>query len=90
MADCLFYSSYVLSISTPITSSDDVLQIQVPETKGLTLEEMDDVFGSQGLAIAEQERQAAINQRIGLTQYDDISEKASDIHEEHAPEKVWK
>ncbi|KAF9048607.1 general substrate transporter [Panaeolus papilionaceus] len=39
----------------------------VPETKGLTLEEMDDVFGaSQGLAIADQRRQEAIFQRLGL------------------------
>ncbi|PCH42530.1 general substrate transporter [Wolfiporia cocos MD-104 SS10] len=41
----------------------------VPETKGLTLEEMDDVFGSAGLAVADQERQLAIEKRIGLDQY---------------------
>jgi len=41
----------------------------VPETKGLTLEEMDDVFGSEALAVVDQERQLAIEKRIGLDQY---------------------
>ena len=49
----------------------------VPETKGLSLEEMDDVFGSVGLAVADQQRQADINKRIGLSAYDDaeVSER---------------
>ncbi|KAF8896348.1 hypothetical protein BD779DRAFT_1495399 [Infundibulicybe gibba] len=39
----------------------------VPETKGLTLEEMDQVFGdSKGLAAADLARQAAIHRRLGL------------------------
>jgi hypothetical protein len=38
----------------------------VPETKRLTLEEMDLVFGSSGVAQADQERKAAINKEIGL------------------------
>ncbi|PPR02625.1 hypothetical protein CVT24_002196 [Panaeolus cyanescens] len=39
----------------------------VPETKGLTLEEMDDIFGaSKGLAVADQQRQDAIFRRLGL------------------------
>jgi len=39
----------------------------VPETKGLTLEEMDDVFSTtQSLAVADQERQNAIFRRLGL------------------------
>ena len=46
----------------------------VPETKGLTLEEMDEVFGSVGLAVADQARQDAINKAIGLTAYDDLHE----------------
>lgn len=42
----------------------------VPETKGLTLEEMDDVFGDrEGLGVADQQRQNAIADRIGLTAY---------------------
>lgn len=43
----------------------------VPETKGLSLEEMDEVFGSVGLAAADQARQEEINKAIGLTAYDD-------------------
>lgn len=38
----------------------------VPETSRLTLEEMDTVFGSSGVAQADQERMAAINIEIGL------------------------
>ncbi|KAI0041709.1 general substrate transporter [Auriscalpium vulgare] len=42
----------------------------VPETKGLTLEEMDEVFGdAAGTAVADQERQTEIAERIGLTRY---------------------
>ncbi|CCM04226.1 uncharacterized protein FIBRA_06393 [Fibroporia radiculosa] len=48
----------------------------VPETKGLTLEEMDNVFGSQGLATADNERHLAIEQRIGLDQYGYITSDA--------------
>ncbi|KAK4217561.1 general substrate transporter [Rhypophila decipiens] len=40
----------------------------VPETKRLTLEEMDVVFGSEGTAQADFERMEAINAEIGLTQ----------------------
>ena len=46
----------------------------VPETKGLSLEEMDEVFGSVGLAAADQARQDEINRRIGLTAYDEAHE----------------
>lgn len=38
----------------------------VPETKRLTLEEMDVIFGSQGTAQADFERMAEINREIGL------------------------
>lgn len=37
------------------------------QTKRLTLEEMDVVFGSSGVAAADQERMAQINAEIGLT-----------------------
>lgn len=40
----------------------------VPETKRLTLEEMDIVFGSEGTAQADFERMDEINNEIGLTQ----------------------
>jgi hypothetical protein len=38
----------------------------VPETKRLTLEEMDIVFGSSGVAAADQERMEQINREVGL------------------------
>ncbi|RXW21725.1 hypothetical protein EST38_g4122 [Candolleomyces aberdarensis] len=50
----------------------------VPETKGLTLEEMDIVFGAtEGLAAADQVRQEAILRRLGLID-DGVVEKKSD------------
>lgn len=39
-----------------------------PETKGLSLEEMDVVFGSHGFAAADAERMREINREIGLDQ----------------------
>lgn len=39
----------------------------VPETKRLTLEEMDIIFGSEGAAQADLERMEEINREIGLT-----------------------
>jgi len=38
----------------------------VPETKRLTLEEMDVIFGSEGTAQADYERMEEINREIGL------------------------
>jgi hypothetical protein len=38
----------------------------VPETKRLTLEEMDTIFGSEGTAQADFERMEEINREIGL------------------------
>ncbi|KZT37712.1 general substrate transporter [Sistotremastrum suecicum HHB10207 ss-3] len=44
--------------------------IFVPETKGLTLEEMDEAFGDTNhTAIGDQERLAIINKRIGLDRF---------------------
>ncbi|KAJ3478600.1 hypothetical protein NLI96_g9641 [Meripilus lineatus] len=60
----------------------------VPETKGLTLEEMDEVFGSIGMAAADQQRQAEINHRIGLSQYDEVSEKAPSEIRDHGDLKA--
>lgn len=38
----------------------------VPETMGRTLEEMDELFGSSGLAAADAERKHRIESEIGL------------------------
>jgi len=38
----------------------------VPETKGRTLEEMDELFGTTGLAAADSERKRHIEREIGL------------------------
>jgi hypothetical protein len=38
----------------------------VPETKQVSLEEMDVIFGSEGTAVADYERQAEISREIGL------------------------
>jgi len=46
----------------------------VPETKALTLEEMDILFGSVGVAARDQEIMAEINREVGLT---DLSEGGS-------------
>ncbi|EIN04886.1 general substrate transporter [Punctularia strigosozonata HHB-11173 SS5] len=55
-----------------------------PETKGLTLEEMDDLFGaSESLAAEDQARLADINRRLGLDQYAG-SEKEQDEKREIA------
>ncbi|KAG9127799.1 hypothetical protein FRC07_008991, partial [Ceratobasidium sp. 392] len=57
----------------------------VPETKGLTLEEMDLAFGdSSGTAAADRERMAEISQRIGLTALTGSSEGVhkQDINDE--------
>lgn len=37
-----------------------------PETKGLSLEEMDIIFGSHGYAAADEERMREINKEVGL------------------------
>jgi hypothetical protein len=39
----------------------------VPETKGRTLEEMDEIFGEVGFAAADRERKEKIERDIGLT-----------------------
>ncbi|KAB5589300.1 quinate permease [Ceratobasidium theobromae] len=55
----------------------------VPETKGLTLEEMDLAFGDySGTAAADRERMADISRRIGLSKYTGEDEPVG-THEKH-------
>ncbi|KAF1913131.1 general substrate transporter [Ampelomyces quisqualis] len=49
----------------------------VPETKRLTLEEMDTIFGSEGAALKDQERMAEINNELGLTQLASVEPRKS-------------
>ena len=42
--------------------------LYVPETKGLSLEEMDILFGSIGMAEKERERWREVNREVGLEQ----------------------
>ncbi|KAF5381952.1 hypothetical protein D9615_004355 [Tricholomella constricta] len=61
----------------------------VPETKGLTLEEMDDVFGSsKGLAVADQQRQTAIYRRLGLLVDTKILDRISDEEKQSHSEEM--
>lgn len=61
--------------------------MQVPETKGLTLEEMDDVFGDENSSsVADMERLSAINKRIGLDNFANESKTNSVIHEKTSEE----
>ena len=49
-----------------ITIGAGFIWFYVPETKNLTLEEMDVLFGSSGVAAADRERMEQINEEIGL------------------------
>ncbi|EXJ61608.1 hypothetical protein A1O7_02036 [Cladophialophora yegresii CBS 114405] len=59
------YGTFIL-FGCLITLGAAFIWFYVPETKQLTLEEMDLVFGSSGVAAADQERMAQINAEIGL------------------------
>jgi hypothetical protein len=52
---------------------------QVPETKGVTLEEMDEVFGDKaGTSKEDLARQMEISKRIGLDAYGGGADRASE------------
>lgn len=60
------YGTYIL-FGLVTTLGAAFIWFLVPETKRLTLEEMDTIFGSEGTALKDQERMAEINRELGLT-----------------------
>lgn len=76
-------SSLCVSTLTECTGQNSHFKypLQVPETKGLSLEEMDEAFGAQGLAAADLRRQAEISDRIGLSAYDDHHQSPTEKYE---------
>ncbi|KAH7110903.1 general substrate transporter [Dendryphion nanum] len=66
MLESITYGTYILfGLLTSIGAA--FVWFVVPETKRLSLEEMDVLFGSQGAAQADTERMNEINHEIGLT-----------------------
>ena len=65
LLESITYGTYILfGLVTTIGAA--FIWFFVPETKRLTLEEMDTIFGSEGVALKDQERMADINHEIGL------------------------
>lgn len=65
MLKSLPFGTYIIfGVLTYIGAS--FVWLYIPETKRLTLEEMDVIFGSQGTAQADFQRMEAINSEIGL------------------------
>jgi len=85
----LRYGTFIL-FGVLITIGAAFVWFYVPETKQLTLEEMDLIFGSSGVAAADRERMAQINAEIGLDRLQDFGrgsdEHGSDIQEKNAVE----
>jgi hypothetical protein len=66
MLQKITYGTYIL-FGCLTTLGAAFIWFLVPETKRLTLEEMDIIFGSEGTAQADFERMEEINSEIGLT-----------------------
>jgi sugar porter (SP) family MFS transporter len=66
LLESITYGTYILFGLVTLLGSA-FIWFFVPETKRLSLEEMDIIFGSEGAAQKDQERMAEINQEIGLT-----------------------
>lgn len=60
----------------------------VPETKGRTLEEMDELFGEVGFAAADHARKERIEREIGLTALLNGEDVSVDLHDEKAGSKM--
>jgi hypothetical protein len=71
------YGTYILFGSFIILGAA-FIWFFVPETKRLTLEEMDTVFGTDATAQKDQERMAEINHEIGLTALSGGHHRSSD------------
>ncbi|KAH7379470.1 general substrate transporter [Pyrenochaeta sp. MPI-SDFR-AT-0127] len=66
LLDKITYGTYILfGLLTFVGAA--FIWFFVPETKRLSLEEMDIIFGSEGAALKDQERMEEINREIGLT-----------------------
>ena len=65
MLEKITWGSYVF-FGVMTTFGAGFVWFMVPETKLISLEEMDVLFGSEGVAAADFERQAGINREIGL------------------------
>jgi len=65
MIESISYGTYLLFGCLTFLGAGFVW-FYVPETKRLTLEEMDVIFGSEGTAQADFERMTEINREIGL------------------------
>lgn len=61
----LKYGTYIF-FGLLTTAGAAFIYFFVPETKGLSLEEMDIIFGSEGTAAADAERMREINREVGL------------------------
>jgi hypothetical protein len=65
LLESITYGTYIL-FGLIIILGAAFIWFFVPETKRLTLEEMDIIFGSEGAAQKDQERMMEINREIGL------------------------
>lgn len=72
MLSSITYGTYIL-FGLVTTLGAAFIWFVVPETKRLTLEEMDTIFGSEGTALKDQERMADINRELGLANLADGS-----------------
>jgi len=68
MLQSITYGTYIL-FGLLTTLGAAFVWFFLPETKRLTLEEMDLVFGSPGTAQADFERMTEINEEIGLNRF---------------------